>query len=1425
MERAFRAIVIGIEEYDDARAWKTLRGVREAAARVAAAIGVEPLDLPLGGLKDEAPRALKAAINAIPERATLFVHWIGHGVTSGDQHYLVCRDSPGPGRLDSYEAIPSGELGRMLATSRAERVVVVLDTCFSGEGAGNLAQRYRDSLARELEREGWERVACVIAASHPLDKAVAGRFSQGVVEVLEYPDRHLRWTKADAYIDPERLAVAVRDVLGEENKAVYPRFSKEGIGQDIIPNPLFRPAPGNTDLETHRRLEGVFGERAHFNLAARGIETGEAGYFFTGRHRCQQEILDWLSSPPRRLMIVTGPPGSGKSALIGRIVTLSVPGVREELRSEGALGEGEPVPTDNAVDVAIHAKGKSVFQVASGLGHALGLDREVVDQPGIVDMLEKFEAIGERRTIVIDALDEAVSGQAQRIANEIIRPLSVMSGVRVLVGTRRSLDGALIPGGEERHGRLIKAFGGGADFLDLEDEPDTEADIAAFVAKRLRSATKRGADAWIADAAARVAAAAAGSFLYARLVARSLEATPDAPLDSLPADASAAFVEDIRGRFPEDIARVTDMLRALAFGLGLGLSRAVWPSIASALSDSERVYTQDDVVWMLRNVGSYLVETTVETDGIGQAVYRLIHQALADYLQRESDLSSQTKIVDALTRGLEGEAWLAADPYLRRHLVQHAVLADRLGLGQVAQHVIQVPWDKMSREERRGAGEEMARFSELERMIATPGVLAIADPATVIATRIYLLSNLGRHRMGIYQLAAVDLPGLGPAERWAVMHLKTIMQGDTKLAEAWVPPDGARFRALWARTRPVTPHLALVGHWYPVWCLASGAIGGRSVIVSGGEHGTVQLWDAQDCSPLGPPLQGHAGTVASVALGEVDGRAVIVSGSFDTTVRLWDARDGSPIGAPLAGHEYAVTSVALGEIGGRAVIVSGSYDRTLRIWDARDGNPLGAPLQGHADTVTSVALGEVDGRVMIVSGSEDQTVRLWDAQDRSPLGAPLEGHEGWVTSVALGEVDHRTVIVSGGADKTVRLWDATDGSPLGAPLAGHQLLVTSVAMGEIGGRPVIVSGSYDRTVRLWDARDGSPRPAVLAGHEGSVTSVALCEVGGRTVIVSGSWDGSARLWDVPDGSPLGAPLEGPECSVTSVALGYIDGRPVIVSGGGDQTVRLWHAADGSVLGGALSGHDGWVTSVALGYIDGRAVIVSGGADQTVRLWDAEGGNLLGGPLAGHEGWVTSVALAEVRGRAVIVSGSADQTVRLWDAHGGSLIGVPVGGHADAITSVALGEIDGRTVIVTGSEDQTVRLWNAQDGSPIGAPLEGHADTVTSVALGQVGGRVMIVSGSEDQTVRLWDAQDGSPLGAPLEGHEGWVTSVALGEMGGPAVIVSGSDDGTVRMWDAYSGTAILAVPIGQTVHSIALAGDDRLAVGTPRGLIMLKLRL
>src|SRR4051812_26361572 len=101
-QRAFAAVVIGIEEDDVPGPWKKLDGVRDTAVRVARAIGVEPFTLRDGGTAAEAPRAIKDAIHAIPERATLLVHWVGHGVSAGDQHYLICRDSPGPGQLNAY---------------------------------------------------------------------------------------------------------------------------------------------------------------------------------------------------------------------------------------------------------------------------------------------------------------------------------------------------------------------------------------------------------------------------------------------------------------------------------------------------------------------------------------------------------------------------------------------------------------------------------------------------------------------------------------------------------------------------------------------------------------------------------------------------------------------------------------------------------------------------------------------------------------------------------------------------------------------------------------------------------------------------------------------------------------------------------------------------------------------------------------------------------------------------------------------------------------------------------------------------------------------------------------------------------------------------------------------------------------------------
>ena len=54
-------------------------------------------------------------------------------------------------------------------------------------------------------------------------------------------------------------------------------------------------------------------------------------------------------------MLIVGPPGAGKSAVIGRLATLSDEDYRREMISAGAVKEEDVPPPVGAFDVAVHA--------------------------------------------------------------------------------------------------------------------------------------------------------------------------------------------------------------------------------------------------------------------------------------------------------------------------------------------------------------------------------------------------------------------------------------------------------------------------------------------------------------------------------------------------------------------------------------------------------------------------------------------------------------------------------------------------------------------------------------------------------------------------------------------------------------------------------------------------------------------------------------------------------------------------------------------------------------------------------------------------------------------------------------------------------------------------------------------------------------
>ncbi len=223
----------------------------------------------------------------------------------------------------------------------------------------------------------------------------------------------------------------------------------------------------------------------HWRPRARGVMTAaEGGQRFRGRHSALRRIIAWLDQPvaDRRVLVVTGSPGAGKSAVLGRIVVTSdftFPSASDEINDDDV-----PRAAIGSVACAIHTKGKTALDVAREIARAAStpIPERVEDLPALLrTALTERREQPSRFTLLIDALDEASTpAQARAIAHELIVPIAsgcADVGAQLLIGTRRY----------DSEGDLLRVLEPGITTIDLDAPEYFEVtDLAAYVVATLQ---------------------------------------------------------------------------------------------------------------------------------------------------------------------------------------------------------------------------------------------------------------------------------------------------------------------------------------------------------------------------------------------------------------------------------------------------------------------------------------------------------------------------------------------------------------------------------------------------------------------------------------------------------------------------------------------------------------------------------------------------------------------------------------------------------------------------------------------------------------------------------------------------------------------------------------------------------------------------
>ena len=558
-------------------------------------------------------------------------------------------------------------------------------------------------------------------------------------------------------------------------------------------------------------------------------------------------------------------------------------------------------------------------------------------------------------------------------------------------------------------------------------------------------------------------------------------------------------------------------------------------------------------------------------------------------------------------------------------------------------------------------------------------------------------------------------------------------------------------------------------HPMSVTCVAYSPDG--HTIATGCDDGIARLWDVASGRII-IEFRGHVFGISCLTFSP-DGTK-IATGADDAITQVWDVASGKQlqhlqgsIQESYWGHR--IQSVAFSPNGER--IATTLEDGIGHIWDIASGKEIATLLKEHVhiksmrftddneaviscnrdsiylwdvnyESIVKVLAEEMFGRTfhkllslntdLIVVGSEqidkhsdldfnipEMKIRVWNVESKEVLAEMQEPNsEGSLTSRIIDATisPDGTMIVVALGERLVHMWDMRN-STTTRTLCRHVGYIAATVFSP--NDDTLVTASEDRTVRLW--RIPSIKNATGAGTSHNITtSIRFSQDGAK--LATGTVYGITYLWNT-QARNLVTTLQEPHSSINSLSFSP-DGTSIAI--GSSYLLKILDIATGKVkreigyLWPVEEANQSLLNNITVACFSPDGTIIAGcDTHDRLELLNAMNGHLIA-QLEGHRGEVHLLAFSSDETR--LVSGSDDGTARIWNILDYTTIAI-LKNHLGSVTSLCVSPDN--TLVATASLHGVVHIWSMQDGKELALLRREGSDAPLSMAFSPDGNLLLV----------------------------------------------------------------------------------------------------